>query len=518
MDLHLLIQLIFLIFSIFLIALSVVIFSKASHLKGQRFVTVMLFVFGAAYLTEVIIYLLPIKYTYFLQVWVGNTLTIVALSILTHFLMFLIQKHTIINLRFMPYAFYGLLAFYLIFIGPLELFFGENSYVQKEGWYIKEALSPASFSYFIVPLLLCQVLLIMLKGLKYAPSEKRKRLYTNYLSGSIVAFALSIISLVFLIAPVFSIDVAILISFMPMLTILGIENYLYSPGITKHYDKIIELSPVALVVLNRDFEIVEINARAKQWFDMEVNEQLLDSLQSFENIQAFMQFLTDLQSSQEVDDYRITLDFEKKVHFSISASIVLLDDEYYYYIIFRDITNEYEQEQKNYYLAYHDALTTLYNRTFFTSYVYEKLKSFAPPKKGAIILSDLNFFKRINDTYGHHIGDEVLIHTGKLISSKISTPNVVARLGGDEFIVYLDEIESEESLKEKIASIRELFNKTPYVKDDIVIEVIPSFGYAIITEGLHYEELYQKADGAMYEDKHRIKAKYAAENQFVDMR
>lgn len=519
MDFHLLlIKTIFLIFSIFLFALSAIIYNKASHLKGQRFVTAILLIFGVAYILEVIIYLSPVDYSYFLQVWLINTLIIAGLSILTHFFMYLIQKHTIVKLRFMPYIFYVYFAIYVAVILPLELIFSDKEYVQKDGWYISEILTPSAYVYIAVPLLIVQVISIMAKGLKYAPSEKRKRLYKSYFSGGIGTIILSLISIVFLIFKYFSVDVAMLISLIPLLIVLGIENFLFSPGITKHYNKIIELSPVALVVLNRDFEIVEINARAKQWFDMEKDEQLLDSLQSAENIQAFMQFLTDLQSSKEVDDYRITLDFEKKVHFSISASIVVLDDEYYYYLIFRDITNEYEQEQKNYYLAYHDALTSLYNRTYFTGYVYERLKTFEAPKKGAIILSDLNFFKRINDTYGHHVGDEVLIHTGKLISKEISKPNVVARLGGDEFIVYLDQIEDEESLKEKIESMRQVFKETPFVKEDLEIEVIPSFGYAIITKGIHFEELYQKADGEMYKDKRRIKAQYAVEMQIVDMR
>lgn len=356
---------------------------------------------------------------------------------------------------------------------------------------------------------------MLAKGLKYAPSDRRKRLYKSYLFGGIGTILMSFVSIGLMRGDTFLPDIAILISFMPLLMIMGIENYLYSPGFAKHYNKIIELSPIALIVLNRDFEIVEINTRAKQWFEMEKYDPLLEKLQTEENIYEVMRFLTDLQTSKEVDDYRIKLIFEKEIYFSINASIVELEDEYYYYIMLRDITNEYVQEQRNFYLAYRDTLTSLYNRTYFASYVIEKLKNFSATKKGAIILSDLNFFKKINDTYGHHVGDEVLIHTGKLISSKISEPNIVARLGGDEFIVYLDDIECEEKLQKEIEQIRQLFKTTPFVKDEIEIEVIPSFGYAIITEGLHYEELYQMADDAMYKDKRRIKAQYANEMKLV---
>lgn len=508
MYLHLLTKMIFLIFSILLFVLSVFVLNKAYHQKGQRFAASILFCFGSIYLVESIMYILPIEYAYFLQVWVVQTLSLLGLCLISHYVYFLIKKHSLLTIRFTPYIFYLYFVLFIVVVGAFESVYGKPTYIQRGGWYIRESLLPSFLYFTMILMLILRILFLLSKGLKYAYSEKRKKLYKYYLSGGMGTLVVLIIFNVLISNYTFPLDIAILISLMPFLLIIGIENYLYLPGFAKHYNKIIELSPTALFVLNRDFKIVEINKRAKQWFKMEKGDQLLQGLQSDKNIQEIMELLTDLQTMKEVEDYRVTLIFEKETHFSISASIVELEDEYYYYIMLRDITNEFEQEKKNYYLAYHDALTTLYNRTYFTSYVCEKLKEFNSSKKGAIILSDLNFFKKINDTYGHHVGDEVLIHTGKLISSKITEPSIVARLGGDEFIIYCDDVECEMSLKERIEKIRHLFKMTPYVRDGLEIEVIPSFGYALITEDVHYEELYQKADAEMYKDKRRIKVQY----------
>src|SRR5690606_3529770 len=104
------------------------------------------------------------------------------------------------------------------------------------------------------------------------------------------------------------------------------------------------------------------------------------------------------------------------------------------------------------------------------------------------------------------IGDEVLIHTANILASKITEPNIVARLGGDEFIIYFDRIESEMFITEQISLIRNTFQHTPFQKDDIVLEVIPSFGYSIGSNDMNYEKIYHKADIEMYKDKRKIKA------------
>lgn len=127
MDFHIPIKTIFFLFSIFLFVLSVIVFHKAYNLKGQRFVTTILFCFGCIYLFEVVIYLLPIEYTYFVQVWIVQTLSLLGLSLIAHYLYFLIKKHTILNIQFTPYIFYLYVFLYVLVVGPLEFFYGETT-------------------------------------------------------------------------------------------------------------------------------------------------------------------------------------------------------------------------------------------------------------------------------------------------------------------------------------------------------------------------------------------------------
>lgn len=183
--------------------------------------------------------------------------------------------------------------------------------------------------------------------------------------------------------------------------------------------------------------------------------------------------------------------------------------------ILHDITEsiKYEetllQQSKQYeYLAHHDILTGLYNRTYFEEEVKKKLVQ-CKEKESALMLCDLNFFKEINDEYGHLTGDNVLVFVANCLRKYIPNPSILARLGGDEFIVFFEQIESKEKLIKQINEMRLVFQKNFYKQDNIEIEVVPSMGIAFVKEdGLHYDHLYHICDKRMYKDKKYIKEKY----------
>jgi len=82
--------------------------------------------------------------------------------------------------------------------------------------------------------------------------------------------------------------------------------------------------------------------------------------------------------------------------------------------------------------AYHDSLTSLANRKTYTE---ELKRAFKEKKFFALLFIDLNKFKNINDTYGHHIGDEVLIEVARRLEAQMDEEDFLARLGGDEFAI-----------------------------------------------------------------------------------
>ncbi|MER2107043.1 MAG: GGDEF domain-containing protein [Solibacillus sp.] len=114
----------------------------------------------------------------------------------------------------------------------------------------------------------------------------------------------------------------------------------------------------------------------------------------------------------------------------IDASQVYIGEEVFYYCMIHDVTFEYQQAKISEYLAYHDPLTGIHNRAYFERTVKDALAKLSPTKEAVLILSDLNFFKAINDTHGHQIGDEVLTFTAQSFSNYLPRPHVLARLGG----------------------------------------------------------------------------------------
>lgn len=119
-------------------------------------------------------------------------------------------------------------------------------------------------------------------------------------------------------------------------------------------------------------------------------------------------------------------------------TIKKIENESEYIIVFNDITQFIAQKNEYKYFAYHDHLTKIYNRQKFDEVF---LKEIANKKRYkdhlSILLLDIDHFKKVNDTYGHHIGDLTLIALTKLISKDLRINDTFARWGGEEFIILL---------------------------------------------------------------------------------
>lgn len=122
------------------------------------------------------------------------------------------------------------------------------------------------------------------------------------------------------------------------------------------------------------------------------------------------------------------------------------------------------------------------------------------------MICDLNFFKEINDTYGHQTGDNVLIFTAKCWAENLPEPHILARLGGDEFVMFFEGITSKDQFLQKISAACRSFERNILKQEKLTIEIVPSIGLAFVDEdGTEYEELYHICDERMYEDKRLIK-------------
>ena len=177
----------------------------------------------------------------------------------------------------------------------------------------------------------------------------------------------------------------------------------------------------------------------------------------------------------------------------------------------RKLLREREKELVNelHIQATTDQLTGIANRrvifdTIQNASVREKRKDYKP---FMIIIFDIDFFKNVNDTYGHAGGDEILKSFATLLNTEISEPNQVGRIGGEEFlaILYIDEDTAETFIKDLINKIQK--NSIEY--ENQTINITSSGGVAFSNESENASDLVNKADKRLY------MAKKSGRNRFV---
>ncbi len=146
--------------------------------------------------------------------------------------------------------------------------------------------------------------------------------------------------------------------------------------------------------------------------------------------------------------------------------------------------------------ALHDVLTGLPNRL----YLYRTLDQ-ALARKGssfAVAMLDLNRFKEVNDTLGHHAGDQVLIETAMRLRKGLPSSAFLARLGGDEFAIVLPAVVSVKETMAKLQAMEVVFT-TPFQLDAMSVRIGASVGFAFAPDhGTDRETLLRRADIAMY--------------------
>lgn len=168
----------------------------------------------------------------------------------------------------------------------------------------------------------------------------------------------------------------------------------------------------------------------------------------------------------------------------------------------RDITVRkcYEDSLKT--LAYRDFLTNLPNRRLFQDHLNKLLASFERNEKEfAVMILDLDDFKKINDEMGHDAGDEVLVEFGRRLQQSTREMDTVARMGGDEFIILLTEIEADENVAHVVERIESKISK-PWEVAGNVFHMSSSIGVVIPKcKGFTVEGLIKQADMALYQAK-----------------
>lgn len=170
----------------------------------------------------------------------------------------------------------------------------------------------------------------------------------------------------------------------------------------------------------------------------------------------------------------------------------------------RDISEHLEAQERLNYLAHHDALTSLPNRASFQEHieqalVHAKRHSFLV----AVMFLDLDRFKVINDTLGHHVGDYLLKEVAQRLKSCVREGDIIARISGDEFTVLLDDVETLEDISPFANKMISIFAE-PFYYSGQELFTSASIGISLFPDnGSDPQSMMQHADIAMY----RAKAK-----------
>lgn len=169
-----------------------------------------------------------------------------------------------------------------------------------------------------------------------------------------------------------------------------------------------------------------------------------------------------------------------------------------------NITERKQAQSELEHLAMHDSLTGLYNRYYFESSL-DQLAADAKrhDRKHALVYIDLDYFKVINDTFGHHRGDEVLREISQLLNKRIRSSDLLCRLGGDEFAVLIYDVDTLKA-KEFAADVQNTIGNCSFQLQEQRIHLGSSIGLAIIDGSAKGPEEYlMQADIALYVAKGR---------------
>jgi diguanylate cyclase (GGDEF)-like protein len=254
-----------------------------------------------------------------------------------------------------------------------------------------------------------------------------------------------------------------------------------------------------VVVLDESHRLIEFNEPLRRMFPA-VNKTMLgcDFNQIWKELTGFSFSVTAL-TSMAGGEIKLTINQIEHIYHIRTSVIEGSGNSKGLLIIFTDITELKQLQRKLEHQAYYDELTQIYNRRAFFEYCnlhFAETAALSAPF--TVILLDIDHFKKVNDTYGHHVGDEVLVHVATIIQQQLAGRALFARYGGEEFVGSLKgPIEEGVALAERLHAAVE---NQPVLTAEGPVRVTLSIGIAEAKdETLH--QLLHRADQALYEAK-----------------
>lgn len=274
-----------------------------------------------------------------------------------------------------------------------------------------------------------------------------------------------------------------------MLSKSNISVYEYYPAT----DTAVKLDASLNVVRKISPYMNEINS--ERWLDLQEQSRYVQFLRGMSNGNIEIQYAD--------DDGHMTLKSIRK--------LCMVDEttgEEYLLITKKDVTKQKNTERKYREQAQRDSMTKLYNRVSGKEIVESYLDRKNPYESCGMLVMDVDYFKGVNDSYGHLFGDKVLIKISQLLMEHFDKKAVVSRVGGDEFIVFFYDIENNQ-LVSKVGGFFDDIKTLTFEENDYIPTC--SIGVCFVPKNASncsYDQIFQNADWALYQAKKRGRNRY----------
>ena len=263
----------------------------------------------------------------------------------------------------------------------------------------------------------------------------------------------------------------------------------------------------AILTIAPNGDLVSVNAAASALFGYEVNQmqklalERLLQIEPSESAGALLQRLSSKTAGQSRSEIELSGQHSDGHLFPllIAVSLVDLTDEHFYVCILHDLSEQRRSQKQIYELAHHDPLTGLANR-FMLNLRLEQLLSMCQREQSsmAVMFIDLDHFKKINDTHGHQIGDQLLVEVAHRLREMVRDADTIARQGGDEFIVVLGGNATPDTISMVAKRILVLLSQ-PYLLGKLILHTGASIGVSMFpVDSNDANTLLLHADTAMY--------------------
>ena len=234
---------------------------------------------------------------------------------------------------------------------------------------------------------------------------------------------------------------------------------------------------------------------SERWLDLQEQSRYVQFLRGMSNGNIEIQYAD--------DDGHMTLKSIRKLY--------MLDEttgEEYLLITKKDVTKQKNTERKYREQAQRDSMTKLYNRVSGREIVESYLDRKNPYESCGMLVMDVDYFKGVNDSYGHLFGDKVLIKISQLLMDHFDKKAVVSRVGGDEFVVFFYDIDNNQ-LVSRIGGFFDDIKTLTFAENDYIPTC--SIGVCFVPKNASncsYDQIFQNADWALYQAKKRGRNRY----------